>query len=764
MNDCKLHMQYIRDAGRVLVPLLAMMTAGAAPVSGLMTPAEKLPDVKIYVSPSGKDSATGQKGSPVKSIPRAIEMARMLSSDAPRTIVLMDGEYFIEEPIVIGRGDYGLRIKAMRPGRAVLTGSMPVKNWTVDPQDEGLLVAELPFTPEPETQYMMYDESGLFELSTFPEKGRLAYDANKSDGERHWLKFRDGSFPENFDLASIDLTSAWLVLPQEWATTTTLMEEVDAERGRIRMKKESGMVLGDFNQGFFLKNVRPGLTKPGTWMYEAGKNRIVCRPREGAGAKTMNCRLTKSACLIDMNRSQGTVLDGLVIEGCTARFTTPGVWSGNPLAAAVSVRCTRATEIRNCEFRYTAAEGVMYLKANEDAVYDSHFHHIGKTAIHFEDGGVGNVKVHRCEVDHVGVLQPSAAGIYCQIVRVDMQQNHIHDNPGNGAVMWSAWSVFASNHVHHCMSVQRDGGGLYGAYNYTLVKGNYCHDMNGWPCLYADEGSQHTVLTENRCEHWWPTHVHCARFVDVTNNVFKCLGSSVRFSFQGSGGCAFSDNRMTLTRPLKESDVPPLEACRECERNEVTLLGDDGGKTKLGRKSFECGAKDRTLPVLAVREGTAKPQSFMPVQLLGKGSMTGVPGTTVAVTWNGDRVKFDMTAHYNAFGEYTGSRNLGGTEWGHYDGVKLYFGNGLKLEIYADGKFKSNRQGVITAADVKSETVFRGIRYSVSVPLRAIGIDGEPSGEKIRFNLAARNEDHHVTTWTFRPDGKNPMTGELEFL
>ena len=93
-----------------------------------MVPAEKLPDVKIYVSPSGKDSNPGTLSKPFKTIPKAIEAARTvgLETDAPRTIVLADGTYPVEdESIKVGSKDYALTIRAANRGRPSSPDSSP---------------------------------------------------------------------------------------------------------------------------------------------------------------------------------------------------------------------------------------------------------------------------------------------------------------------------------------------------------------------------------------------------------------------------------------------------------------------------------------------------------------------------------------------------------------------------------------------------------------------------------------------------------------
>ena len=122
------------------------------------------------------------------------------------------------------------------------------------------------------------------------------------------------------------------------------------------------------------------------------------------------------------------------------------------------------------------------------------------------------------EVCRVGRLNPASAGIYMQIEGIRCIGNYVHDNPGNGLVLWSQFSTVAESRLDDNMLVQRDGGGLCGAYDYTVVRDNKCHyrKPSAWPALYADEGSQHAELTGNRVEGTgWATHVHCAQFCDV---------------------------------------------------------------------------------------------------------------------------------------------------------------------------------------------------------------------------------------------------------
>lgn len=765
----------------------AVTLAAVAPARAavrLPQAAEKLPDVKIYVSPKGKDSNPGlASGKPVKTLPRAIEIARKLDTDGPRTIVLADGTYPVEESVKIKAHDISLTIRAQNRGKAVISGFADVTGWQADAGSTNLLVAPLPFKAEPERLYLFLSGEKPAALSKYPDQGRLAYDATKGGGNWQWINYRAESFPKDFDVGSLDLKSVWLVLPQEWATTRTYLDEVDVVNHRLHMKKKASMELGEFNQGFTLMNTRPGLTKPGMWMFEADAGRIVYWPRKGETAETLNCRITRARCLFEVQSVSSLVFEGLVLEGCYALMTSPGIWSAEPLSAALSVKCSRKVVVSNCEIRHSASAGVMFLKADACKVVKSNIHDVGTSCVDFIDGGVGNVAVEGCELHHGGIFSPSSPLLNLQIVKATVRNNHIHHGPGNGAVMWSRDSLFASNHIHHVMSVQRDGGGLYGAYNYTVVKNNYVHDTGAWPCLYADEGSQHTVFTGNLCKHWWPTHAHCTRFVAITNNTFVCPGGH-RFSFQGSGGGTFSDNRLYLSRDVNERDYISLESCREWARNDVWLVNANGDKTHLGKRTFKCGVPDRVLPLLALQtppgstpisaDGKAIDSTawlatgrdvIRPYQLAEGGSMYGVPGSELKLAWDKSHLYVKVTTIYNAFAGYLGSRNLDGTSWGHWDGVKLYFPNGLWVEFYANGQAKSSDPAVLAGGEARYKgTVRFGLEYAMSIPIGMLGLsEGDIAGQKIPFNVCARNEDHRTSAWAFRPKGKDVLTGELEF-
>lgn len=442
--------------------------------------------------------------------------ARAVEREEEKTIIFEDGVYPFEKPVRFVASDYDFTIKAEHPGKAILSGSVKLTGWRQDENDPRLLVADLPFEPEEGALYTLASGSEWCGLASFPEKGRLRY---KSAGENNhtYLQYDMKSLPEGVSLSGLDLKSAWLIIPQEWATTRTGIATNDVANGAFILKSKMNMPIGQYNQGFTLMNTRHGVRKPGMWMYEATAKKVVYWPREGETADNLDCEISRAMAIFDVHNTKNMKVSGLVMQGCAMSFANNNIYSAGPANAVFSMKGAYRLEVDNVVIRNTAGGGIAALKPVKCVTRNSHVYNVGGTAIDYIDGGDAS-DVINCHVHDYGRLNSAACGVGLQISNVKCIGNHIHDGPGNGVVLWSDNSIFASNHLHHVMQVQRDGGGLYGGYNNTLVKDNYVHDIGGWPGLYADEGSQNSVFCGNTFENcWWPTHMHQTQFITVSN-------------------------------------------------------------------------------------------------------------------------------------------------------------------------------------------------------------------------------------------------------
>ena len=787
-------MKIINKLSILMAATAAMMAAGA----------------EFRISPDGDDTGDGSKAKPVKTLQRAVELARALEREEEKVIVFEDGFYPFEKPVRFVASDYDFTIKAEHPGKAILSGSVKLTGWRQDENDPRLLVADLPFEPEEGALYTLASGSEWCGLASFPEKGRLRY---KSAGENNhtYLQYDMKSLPEGVNLSGLDLKSAWLIIPQEWATTRTGIATNDVANGAFILKSKTNMPIGQYNQGFTLMNTRHGVRKPGMWMYEATAKKVVYWPREGETADNLDCEISRAMAIFDVHNTKNMKVSGLVMQGCAMSFANNNIYSAGPANAVFSMKGAYRLEVDNVVIRNTAGGGIAALKPVKCVTRNSHVYNVGGTAIDYIDGGDAS-DVINCHVHDYGRLNSAACGVGLQISNVKCIGNHIHDGPGNGVVLWSDNSIFASNHLHHVMQVQRDGGGLYGGYNNTLVKDNYVHDIGGWPGLYADEGSQNSVFCGNTFENcWWPTHMHQTQFITVSNNVMKC-DRPMRFSFQGSGHGRFCDNKIYTTKPI--TNDPYLANCDFWGHNEVFVKQEDGSYKSTGLVTLErvkpkpgtmeiyslCGKPE--LPIsatepadagelrLAALCGKLEPpisatdeMSFRAFGIpwnkrgyVGVGEdgypNPGVPFSSVQIAYDDRYLYVGFERKYNALCGYPAMQNFTSRGWRHCDANRVEFEGGRRITTYPDGTFETNDKGnfKMTKDDVK----FRGGGACIMrIPLDTLNINGakpkEPGkldviGCEIKFNAMIWVEDLRELKALYGPDGKNYATGTLKFL
>jgi len=783
-------------------------------VCALLSAALATQAVEFYVSPTGNDGNDGSAKKPVKTLQRALDLTREIKREEQKTIVMKDGFYPFDKPVVFGRDDYDITVRAEHSRKAILSGAVKLSGWKTDAQDKRFLVAELPFEPEEGVNYMMTCGGEDRPVAVYPEKGRMKF---KGGADTGLIAYDASTFPEGADLGSLDLASVWLEIPQEWATTVTLIKENDTEGRTFSLKTKAGMPFTRFNQGFRMYNCRLGMVKPGSWMYEATAKRVVYWPREGETAKTIDCRVARTGVLLAAAHSPGVTFRGLVLEGCTKTLDKKDKrahpYADAPNLAALFSCWSRNVVVDDCEVRHCAGTGIWETKPTRCVVKNSHIHDIGGDGINFFDGGDAS-DILNCEVHDYGKTSAAAMGIHMQLSNVKCIGNHVHHGSGNGVVMWSRNSVFASNELHHVMQRQKDGGGLYGGMTDSVLKDNYVHDI-GWPGLYVDEGSQRVLYTGNRFENcWWPIHAHCSQYVTVSNNMFRC-DRPMRFSFQGSGHGIFCDNKIYTKE--KPKDDPYVANCDFWGRNKFFLQQGNGSYKAAGELTLR-----RTSPKPPVFDLPRVPEKGrLPIGLKGEVDWMafikpmrwdgvtgvgadgfpciGVPSVSVYICYDELYLYFGIVRHWNALCSYPGMRNATSTGWGHCDAVRLAFEGDRALTVFPDGTCEA--AGRIVAPGKDDFSFKDDGSFIVRISLESLKIKGarkksvrldleteddgllltdeaadaarkpeknlpkpfDVVGCSLKFNVSAWMEDLREEKSLFAPKGKDYATGTMRF-
>ena len=751
-----------------------------------------------FVSPKGDDANDGSKERPVKTVEKAVELSRGLMRDEAKTIVVADGLYCFDKTVRIKRDDADLEIRAEHPGKAVLSGARQVTGWKKDPKDARFLVADFPFAAEQNMLYTLVVNGAMADFACYPEYQsgkKLPYIANYEDaskGNRTVLHYDRRTLPEGYTYEGLDLESVFLDIPQEWASTRTYIATNDWRNGVFHLASRTDMPIGQFNQGYLIRNLRMGMTHPGTWMFEARAGKIYYWPKDGESAANIQTTVSSVKSLFALDGAKNVTFSGLVLEGCKAPFRY-GIYGNKDgiLPALIGGGGPNGVRVVGCELRNTSGDGICFVKPYRTTVDGCYVHHLGSSGVRYEDGGSHSAIVDT-EICHNGRYSLAVNACALQLREVRFVGNKIHHTTGVGACFWTSDSFVASNEFHHTMQLVRDGGAVYGAMVRTTFLDNYCHDLGEWPGLYNDEGGMDCVYAGNRFENsWWPFHMHDCRSIVFTNNVVTSE-YAMRYSFQGSTHCTFKDNVISAKGMITE-DVY-VENCDVWE-NEVRVLQPDGSYKPAGVVKLERPVLPRKAPASAVRvtrppvkqgkkgcevdNGAFRGPNSVDCNRDAEGRIAiGVPGATIGCGFDDEFLYLRGYYKYNQFCGYLGSQSLGHV-WGVHDGVKLSF-DGFDVDVFTDGTVVSSDGSLhfdTTNSMVRSwGGVGEGQRlFAVKIPLKRLGVDGKSAeGREIPFNATFYNADHREYKYYEAPEkpgmvaglfgGKgNVLTGKIAF-
>ncbi|MBQ4290168.1 MAG: hypothetical protein II719_03125, partial [Clostridia bacterium] len=236
---------------------------------------------QIYVSP--KECGRGDGSSPdnaVGSFDRAVALSREITGDV--TIVLLRGEYLLTETLRLGERDCGT---TFRGENAVVTGGMPLADWR-EAGDE-IVCTEVPADAR-FTQFFVRGERR--ERARFPETGMLTprnaplhtsgWANEVSDGANELanrlLYFDPADLPD--DLYRPE--DAEFVILQFWMEARLVLDKMNRETGEALFRSGSWRPL-TWPYGYYLENVREGLSTPGSWYHDCRENRIYYHLKDG---------------------------------------------------------------------------------------------------------------------------------------------------------------------------------------------------------------------------------------------------------------------------------------------------------------------------------------------------------------------------------------------------------------------------------------------------------------------------------------------------
>lgn len=753
--------------------------------------------VEICVSPQGDDAAAGTAAAPLKTVAAALRKAENAASGAARTIRLMSGTYRLDAPLRFGYSSEGLTVRADVPGRAILSGAVPVTGWKRDPSDKRLLVAPVPYALSERREFLtLVVGTNACPIAAVPgygnpERGFLrttavfkaalkqgggGFEPKPTDEELTTLPVDRSTLPAGVDLAKVDYASAWVDLWHMWSDSPCAVTSNNAAKGILFLEQKPVWPPGMLNNIFELVNLREGLQEPGEWCLDRKRKEIVYFPRKGETPENIEASLSHLHSLAEVSNASRLTLKGLVFEGASAPFQNAG-FGGPGLTAAFSIRGSHDLTLDGVQVRHVSGVG---MKASGDrlAILNCDIGFTGGSALTLSgsENRVENTRLH-----DTGTSTHAAAICSLSGKELSVVGNKMWNAPYCGIILTGQHHLLASNEVWHVMRVLQDGGALYGGYDYCVIRDNYHHDLKalcfkgyGQSGYYADEGSHDNLFTGNRSENIGTAiHNHITRNNIHSNNVYIADGD-LHVSFANSINGTFVDNACYY---LGKFTYGEPAGYGEFARNRM-FRGKKAGQplrayVKDGDGNWDLQPEGPSKPVVSLPvkhppkfDGRVERDEW-PLQHMCRlskddfGCHLGGSPTTLRVCHDKETVYLLLEVSYYSG---NGERPTIGNRWGRHDGARFEFGKDLVVTLHSDATCECSDPALkMTRGDTYAVTVGpRVINYEFSLPFSALGRNG-PTDKPLPFNVTTYFAQFDEYRCLDAPSLKTPVPGSIVF-
>ncbi len=493
------------------------------------------------------------------------------SETGPRRIVLAQGEYYLDETVVLDHRDKGLAIEGDPRKGSILFGGLRVVGWVKDGPD--CYSAPLPDLKDGEWDFRSLVVNGrLASRSRMPETGFFRH-LSKFDAQ--WLSTTQGGWdrkPTERELTSLvyrprdlgawfDPLNAEITVFHNWDETLGRVKSIDRKNNILTFAAPLGHPPGAFGvDRYVVWNLSEGMTRPGQWRLDRPGERVVYRPlpNEDMTKAHIVAPVLESVIRIAGTRekpAKNISISGLTVSAAATSLIKGGFGAGN-FEGAVSASFAENCLLSNVEIQDVGGQGVKAWGKGLE-IRNCVVRRTGACGIRF--GGPGASAVNNL-VHNVGLIYPSAIALWGgkrnEKDRLIIRHNEIHDTPYTAIAVTGDGHAIENNLIYRAVQVLADGGGIYITFcNDVLVRGNLIRGRigsGGTPeaALYLDEQAQSCIVENNLvldCS--WPLHSHMAMDNTIQNNVF-ISDSAMKLTFPVSGEMAFEYNVVSTKAEL----------------------------------------------------------------------------------------------------------------------------------------------------------------------------------------------------------------------
>jgi len=507
----------------------------------------------IYLSPTGSNTWSGrlaepnadQTDGPVATLAVAVERARQMPADQPRYVIVRAGEYFIEQPVILGPQDAGLIIESAPDETVVLYGGRLVTDWA--PDGDNLYAVDLPQVAAGQWDFRALVVNGRYcPRSRLPAEGTFTH---QTTFDVPWMSTTGGGWqrkPTEDELttliydpadlpADLDVNNAELTVYHMWDESVVGLASIDPATHTLRFSNPAGHPPGAFRvQKYVIWNVREGMTQPGQWQLDRTRGKLVYWPLPDEDMTRAVVIAPTIESIIRIEGTEDQPASNITIRNLTLAVTNTALLAGGFGAGKFdgAIQLTQANDctLADLEIRHSGGWAV---KATGQNVRIQH--------CHIHDTGAGGILLRGqaglAEDNHVhdvGLTYPSAIALWLGGQGHHADHNTIHDTPYTAIAAGGDDHRITGNLIYHAMQQLHDGAGIYITFCKRIeLRGNFIRDITdsggyGASAYYLDEQAEHCLVEGNLALRVArPLHCHMARKNIVRNNVFITDGEAL---------------------------------------------------------------------------------------------------------------------------------------------------------------------------------------------------------------------------------------------
>ncbi len=500
----------------------------------------------LYVAVNGDDFWSGRlpranaqmTDGPFATLQAACKASRTLGTKKRKKIIIHQGQYFFDEPLVLTDRDAGLSIESAPGAKVYIYGGRKVIGWKKD--GEEFYSAELPGVKSGSWDFRALVVNGRFcPRARLPEKG---YFEHLSNFNVPWMSTTGGGWkrkPTKEELTTLkyrpedigpwlDINNAEVTVYHMWDESMVGISAMDTVSHTLTFANPSGHPPGAFGvKKYVVWNVREGLKRPGQWYLDRSAGKVVYQPLPGEDMTKAEVFAPRIESIIRIEGTKDKPAGDITIRGITFSVTTTpleaGGFGAGRFEGAITITSAQNCRLLELEILNVGGQGI---KASGDnlRIERCHVHHTGACGIRCRGTGcfVSDNHIHDVGLTYPSAIAMQGGGRDCLI-----SHNEIHETPYTAVNCGGQNNRIEHNLIYHAMQELHDGAGIYCfAGNGLVLRGNFIRDIidtggYGASAYYLDERSENCLVEGNLSVGIArPSHNHMAKRNTIRNNVF----------------------------------------------------------------------------------------------------------------------------------------------------------------------------------------------------------------------------------------------------